>query len=68
MLSLQQGDGKKFSRGWTEGENADTNGRVTGVLKEVFGFVGLRAGQEEVVSVLMEGRGALAIFPTGGGK
>lgn len=38
------------------------------VLKRVFGFGGLRAGQEEVVSVLMEGRGALAIFPTGGGK
>lgn len=38
------------------------------VLKRVFGFGELRAGQEEVVSVLMEGRGALAIFPTGGGK
>ncbi len=41
---------------------------VKDVLKTVFGFDGLRAGQEEVVSVLMEGRGALAIFPTGGGK
>ena len=41
---------------------------MNGVLREVFGFEELRAGQEEVVSVLMEGRGALAIFPTGGGK
>ncbi|MBG7608065.1 MAG: RecQ family ATP-dependent DNA helicase [Verrucomicrobia bacterium] len=41
---------------------------VKEVLREVFGFEGLRAGQEEVVSVLMEGRPALAIFPTGGGK
>ena len=38
------------------------------VLKDVFGFDGLRGGQEEVISVLMEGRSALAIFPTGGGK
>jgi ATP-dependent DNA helicase RecQ len=38
------------------------------VLREVFGFENLRAGQEEVVSFLMEGRSALAIFPTGGGK
>ncbi len=38
------------------------------VLREVFGFGELRAGQEEVVEILMEGRGALAIFPTGGGK
>lgn len=38
------------------------------VLRDVFGFEGLRGGQEEVVSVLMEGRAALAIFPTGGGK
>ena len=41
---------------------------VKEVLKEVFGFDELRAGQEDVVEVLMQGRGALAIFPTGGGK
>ena len=41
---------------------------VKQVLKKVFGFERLRAGQGKVVSVLMEGRGALAIFPTGGGK
>ena len=33
--------------------------QVNEVLKEVFGFDKLRAGQEEVVSVLLEGRGAL---------
>lgn len=38
------------------------------VLEKVFGFGGLRAGQEEVVAALLAGRGALAIFPTGGGK
>ncbi len=41
---------------------------VKAVLKKVFGFERLRAGQEEVVEMLLEGRGALAIFPTGGGK
>ncbi len=38
------------------------------VLEKVFGFSELRAGQEEVVSGLLEGRSALAVFPTGGGK
>ncbi len=38
------------------------------VLEKVFGFSELREGQEEVVSVLLEGRSALAVFPTGGGK
>ncbi|MFN9662830.1 MAG: ATP-dependent DNA helicase RecQ [Akkermansiaceae bacterium] len=37
-------------------------------LRNIFGFDGLRAGQAEVVAALMEGRSALAIFPTGGGK
>ena len=37
-------------------------------LKEVFGFDSLRAGQQEVVEILLAGRSALAIFPTGGGK
>jgi ATP-dependent DNA helicase RecQ len=41
---------------------------VKNVLREVFGFGELRAGQAEVVAALMEGRSALAIFPTGGGK
>lgn len=38
------------------------------LLREVFGFHQLRAGQEEVISTLLAGRSALAIFPTGGGK
>ncbi|MEP2776657.1 MAG: ATP-dependent DNA helicase RecQ [Luteolibacter sp.] len=38
------------------------------VLQEVFGFAHLKAGQKEVVSILMDGRAALAVFPTGGGK
>ena len=38
------------------------------VLEKVFGFVELREGQGEVISALLEGRSALAIFPTGGGK
>lgn len=37
-------------------------------LRDIFGFSDLRAGQAEVVASLMEGRSALAIFPTGGGK
>lgn len=37
-------------------------------LRDIFGFDDLRAGQAEVVAALMEGRSALAIFPTGGGK
>ncbi|GHC56702.1 ATP-dependent DNA helicase RecQ [Roseibacillus persicicus] len=37
-------------------------------LREVFGFDSLRGGQQEVVETLLEGRSALAIFPTGGGK
>lgn len=37
-------------------------------LRDIFGFGELRAGQAEVVASLMEGRSALSIFPTGGGK
>ncbi len=33
-----------------------------------FGFDGLRPGQEPVIDALLEGRSALAVFPTGGGK
>ena len=38
------------------------------LLREVFGFDSLRDGQKEVVEILLAGRSALAIFPTGGGK
>ncbi len=37
-------------------------------LRSVFGFETLRPGQGEVISCLLEGRSALAIFPTGSGK
>lgn len=38
------------------------------VLKEIFGFEEFRGGQEPVIEALLEGRSALAVFPTGGGK
>ena len=38
------------------------------VLREVFGHDGFRAGQEEVLGIVLAGRNALAVFPTGGGK
>ena len=45
-----------------------SKGHVKDVLRKNFGFDELRSGQEEVVDILMSGRPALAIFPTGGGK
>ena len=41
---------------------------VEEVLEKVFGFSELREGQGPVVSALLDGRSALAVFPTGGGK
>ena len=37
-------------------------------LKRVFGFDHLRPGQETVISAVLAGRSAAAIFPTGSGK
>ncbi|WP_457788623.1 RecQ family ATP-dependent DNA helicase [Pseudomonas sp. PL-6] len=37
-------------------------------LKRVFGFDRLRPGQEQVISAVLAGRSAAAIFPTGSGK
>lgn len=37
-------------------------------LKRFFGFETFRPGQEEIVTQLLAGRSALAVFPTGGGK
>ena len=37
-------------------------------LRDVFGFEEFRMGQVEVMGHLLEGRSALAVFPTGGGK
>ena len=38
------------------------------LLREHFGFDDFRPGQERVVESLLEGRSALAVFPTGAGK
>src|SRR5688572_11365886 len=37
-------------------------------MRQVFGFAQFREGQAEVISRLLDGRSALAIFPTAGGK
>jgi len=37
-------------------------------LQDVFGFTTFREGQETVIQHLLEGRSALAVFPTGSGK
>ena len=37
-------------------------------LKEVFGFDSFRNGQETVISQILAGQSALAVFPTGSGK
>ncbi len=42
--------------------------RADAALGDVFGLAGYRPGQREVVSALLAGRSALAVFPTGGGK
>jgi len=41
---------------------------VLRTLRDHFGFDVLRNGQEPVIRALLEGRSALAVFPTGGGK
>ncbi|MFT5470536.1 MAG: ATP-dependent DNA helicase RecQ [Verrucomicrobiales bacterium] len=44
---------------------------ITDIEKELsarFGHDGFRPGQREVIDILLEGRPALAVFPTGGGK
>ncbi|MES2475107.1 MAG: ATP-dependent DNA helicase RecQ [Verrucomicrobiota bacterium] len=37
-------------------------------LRDAFGHKAFRGGQEAVVRALLDGRSALAVFPTGGGK
>ncbi len=41
---------------------------LAALLKKHFGFPAFREGQESVVSALIAGRSALALFPTGAGK
>jgi ATP-dependent DNA helicase RecQ len=41
---------------------------VDEVLKKYWGFESLRPQQGEMVQVTLEGRDALAVMPTGGGK
>ena len=41
---------------------------VRRTLRDVFGHDAFRPGQQQVIAALLEGRSALAIFPTGGGK
>ncbi len=42
--------------------------RVETLLRERFGLRGFRPGQREVIDALLLHAGALAVFPTGGGK
>ena len=41
---------------------------IHSTLKSVFGFDAFREGQEVVISKILEGKSALAVFPTGSGK
>ncbi len=45
-----------------------TETRPQDVLADTFRFASFRPGQEQVIDTLLEGRSALAVFPTGGGK
>lgn len=53
--------------------NADAPGARDGhdlraLLRRHFGFPGFRAGQEPLARAAVEGRDALGVLPTGGGK
>ena len=41
---------------------------IHSTLKSVFGFDTFREGQETVITKILEGKSALAVFPTGSGK
>lgn len=41
---------------------------ATAVLRKHFGFPGFRPGQGELIDAVLEGRDALGVLPTGGGK
>lgn len=38
------------------------------ILRDVFGYDSFRPGQEEIIHTILEGKDALALFPTGAGK
>jgi len=42
--------------------------KIDQALQSYFGYPEFRPGQREVINSLMDGRSALAVFPTGGGK
>ena len=42
--------------------------RARQLLNEVYGYAGFRGRQEEVIAAALEGRDALVLMPTGGGK
>lgn len=46
----------------------DTAERARETLKRHFGYPGFRPGQEELVAAVVDGRDALGVLPTGGGK
>ncbi len=37
-------------------------------LRKTFGFADFRAGQDDIISAILDGRDVLAVMPTGGGK
>src|SRR5436305_8481209 len=41
---------------------------LNALLQHHFGFTDFRPGQERVINALLDGRSALAVFPTGAGK
>ena len=53
---------------WDSQGGAVDEQMIKQVLSAKFGFDEFREGQEPVIRALMEGRSALAVFPTGGGK
>ena len=44
------------------------NASIHVTLKNVFGFDTFREGQETIITKILEGKSALAVFPTGSGK
>jgi ATP-dependent DNA helicase RecQ len=49
-------------------ENTASGGKPVEILKSVFGYDDFRGPQEEVIDHLLNGRDALVLMPTGGGK